>query len=155
MFLRNTSRYPADEVRALVEFATSEVDMHRVCVNVKNSRSRAYSGYAYLGVPEISNAPAASEYLITIHLGPPEMFPLVPDRKKRSPQIEVSSWREGLVTVAAHEANHIDQYRRGLSRSEVACERFDAWMLDRYREMRALSVAEARSSGAVQMSLFG
>jgi hypothetical protein len=150
MFLRNTSRYPTDEVGSLVEFATSEVDMHFVCVNVKNSHSRAYAGYAYLGVPEISNAPPESEYLVTIHLGPPALFPIVPDRRRGAPRIEVSCWREALVTVAAHEANHIDQYRRGLSRSEVACEHFDAWMLGRYREEPALVLARPHE----QMALF-
>ncbi len=152
MFLRNTSRYPTDDVRSLVEFATSDIDMHLVCVNVKNSRSRAYAGSAYLGVPEISNAPAETEYLITIRLGPPEMFPIVPERKKRSPAIELSCWEEGLVVVAAHEANHIDQYRRGLPCSEVACERFDARVLGRYRTMRART--PARSSSHEQLSLF-
>lgn len=150
MFFRNTSRYPTDEVLSLVEFATSEVDMDLVCVNIKNSRSRAYSGYAYLGVPEISSAPPESEYLITIQLGPPELFPIVPDRRRGAPRIEVSCWREALVTVAAHEANHIDQYRRGLSRSEVACERVDAGMLERYREERALALPRPHE----QMALF-
>lgn len=151
MFLRNTSRYRTDDVLSLVQFAASEIDMHLVCVNVKNSRSRAYAGSAYLGVPEISNAPPETEYLITIRLGAPEMFPVVPERKKRSPAIELSCWQEGLVVVAAHEANHIDQYRRGLPRSEVACERFDARMLSRYREMvvRALRAGEHE-----QLSLF-
>jgi hypothetical protein len=152
MVLRNTSRYPTDDVRALVEFATGEIDMNRVCVNVKNSRTRAYSGSAYFGVPEISNAPPDSEYLVTIRLGPPEMFPLVPERRRRAPSIEISCWREALVTVAAHEANHIDQYRRDLPRSEVACERFDAWVLGRYRAMRAR--AALRANANEQLSLF-
>ena len=150
MFFRNTSRYPTAEVLSLVEFATADVNMHLVCVNVKNARSRAYSGYAYLGVPEISNAPPESEYLVTIQLGPPEFFPIVPDRRRGAPRIKVSCWREALITVAAHEANHIEQYRRGLSRSEVACERFDARMLERYRRERALVLPQPHE----QMALF-
>ena len=152
MVLRNTSRYPDDDVRSLVEFATADVDMRRVCVNVKNSRKSAYAGSAYLGVPEISNAPPDSEYLVTIRLGPPELFPVVPDRRKRAPGIEVSSWQEALVTVAAHEAKHIDQYRRGLPRSEVACERFDAAVLGRYRRMRTRAAAPAGANE--QLALF-
>ena len=137
MLVQNTSRYPTPEVVRLVDFATDDVDMRRVCVNVKNSRSRAYAGSAYLGVPAISNAPPDTEYLVTIRIGPPELFPVVPERRKRAPAIEVACWREALVTVAAHEAHHIHQYRRGLPRSEVACERFDAWILERYRASRA------------------
>jgi hypothetical protein len=152
MVLQNTSRYPTDDVLSLVEFATAEIDMNRVCVNVKNSRTRAYSGSAYLGVPEISNAPPGSEYLVTIRLGPPEMFPLVPERRKRAPRIQISCWEEALVTVAAHEANHIDQYRRDLPRSEVACERFDAGVLAHYRAVRAPTAL--RTGAHAQLSLF-
>ena len=36
MWIRNTSRYPDSKVRELVEFATRDIDMTGVCVNVKN-----------------------------------------------------------------------------------------------------------------------
>lgn len=110
--------------------------MRRVCVNVKNSLSYACGGYAYDGVPGISNAPPESEYLITIRLGPPEMFPATLPHKKRSLPRVFACWREGVVGIAAHEGRHIEQYRRALPRSEVDCERFEAWMLDRYRTER-------------------
>jgi hypothetical protein len=47
--------------------------------------------------------------------------------------VEVACWQEALVTVAAHEAKHIEQYRRAAPRSEVACERYAAWVLELYR----------------------
>ena len=127
------SRFPTGEVIDLVEFATADVDMSGVCVNVKNTRSYACAGSAYDGVPEISNAPAGSRYLVTIRLGPDREFPSTMAHRKTSPPVEVACWREALVTVAAHEAKHIDQYRRGHQRSEVACERFAAWVLEVFR----------------------
>jgi hypothetical protein len=134
MVVQNTSRYPTDEVERLVRFATGDLDMRRVCVNVKNSHRYAYGGYAYLGVPEISNAPTSSEYLVTLRLGAPDRFPFTPPRRRGSPPLQLGCWREALVAVAAHEAWHIQQYRQELPRSEVACERFEAVVLERFRE---------------------
>jgi len=132
--IRNTSCYEDAEVRALVKFAMSEVDVRGVCVNVKNSQ-HPMRGMAYEGVPYISNAPVQAEYLITIGIGSPERFPRVHDRKMRgAPSHELADWREALVAVAAHEAKHIEQFRENKRRSEVACENFEAYMLRRYRE---------------------
>jgi hypothetical protein len=133
MFIRNTSRYPTGEVEHLVRFATGDVDMRRVCVNVKNSHRYPYGGYAYLGVPKISNAPPSSEYLVTIRLGGLERFPFTPPRRRGVPPLRLACWREALVAVAAHEAQHIRQYREKLKRSEVECERFEAAMIERFR----------------------
>jgi hypothetical protein len=133
VYVRNTSRYPSDDVLRLVLFATANVDMRRVCVNVKNSHRYACGGYAYLGVPEISNAPPSSEFLITIRLGAAQRFPTQLPHTKRSGPRRLSCWREGLVAIAAHEAKHIEQYRHDRPRSEVECERFEAEVLDRYR----------------------
>lgn len=55
---------------------------------------------------------------------------------KRSPLIEVKDWREGLVTIAAHEARHIHQFRYGKPRSEVDAERFAAKRLAAWREQQ-------------------
>lgn len=140
MIIRNTSRYPTREVKALVRFATSELDMRRVCVNVKNS-SRVRSGYAYDHVPAMSNAPAGCRYLITIKLGGPENWPREEAyhngngarRGGRWPEIDIADWREALVHLAAHEGKHIDQYQSRTKCSEVACEHFAAYMLDHYR----------------------
>ena len=133
LVVQNWSRYPTDEVERLIRFATVDIDMRRVCVNVKNSHRYAYGGYAYLGVPTISNAPPGSEYLVTLRLGAPERFPFTPPRRRGSPALQLGCWREALVAVAAHEAWHIQQYRRELPRSEVACERFEAVAIERFR----------------------
>jgi hypothetical protein len=148
MFLRNTSHYPTDEIRELVRFATADVDMRRVCVNVKNSR-HARRGMAYRGVPGMSNAPKTARYLITIGIGSPEHFPREDGywnshartngkhrRGGQWPEVTIADWREQLITTAAHEAKHIEQFRERLPCSEVACEHFAAHMLNRYRSER-------------------
>jgi hypothetical protein len=150
MVIRNTSDYPTEEVRELVRFAARDVDMRRVCVNVKNVRSHATSGMAYWGVPLISNAPPSSEYLVTLRIGSPDRFPCehVYPGKSASlrgwPRVELEDWREGLVHIAAHEAKHIEQYREHLSASELRCEHFAASVLRSYRESRAASEETAR-----------
>jgi hypothetical protein len=139
VWLKNQSDYPETEVRRLVEFAVRDVDMRDVFVrlrNIRDTRRRGpYRGRAYRGVPEISSAPAAAAYLVTLHLGPPGVFPLPPHRPtRRSPEIELASWQEALVAVAAHEAAHVDQYRRGLPVSEVACNVHAARVLAAFRD---------------------
>jgi hypothetical protein len=149
------SRFPTGEVIDLVEFATADVDMHAVCINVKNTCSFACAGCAYDGVPEVSNAPPGSEYLVTIRLGPEREFPAAMAHRKRSPPVEVACWREALVLVAAHEAKHIEQYRRGERRSEVACERFAAWVLEVFRwgyDASTRVAAPSRESRIARMS---
>jgi hypothetical protein len=118
MWIRNTSRYPDRKVRELVEFATRDIDMTGVCVNVKNGE---LAGGAYNGVPEMSNAPPAAEYLITLRLGNGrERWPLGPINyhfktpeqtgpRNRFPFFVCLDWQEWLVKLAAHEAMHIEQ----------------------------------------------
>ena len=148
LVIRNTSRYPDEEVRELVRFALSEIDARGVCVNVKNSRATR-RGSAYSRIPSISNAPADSRYLITVGIGAPERFPfedgsytrrngeLVKRRGGRWPAETLHDWREALVSVAAHEGKHIEQFREGTRRSELECQHFSAFMLGRYRKVAA------------------
>lgn len=138
MVIRNTSRYPTDEVRRLVKLATSDLDMSRVCVNVKNlgefGRRR---GRAYSYVPAVSNAPPGSKYLVVLRLAPPERFPqesvYYTDAGPRWPRVTIADWREALIHIAAHEGLHIEQFREGLRRSELKCERFAERVLNNYR----------------------
>ncbi|MDP9341533.1 MAG: hypothetical protein M3Q23_05375 [Actinomycetota bacterium] len=44
--------------------------------------------------------------------------------RKTAPWITVSTWRERLVALAAHEACHVRQFREGTRRSEVEAERW-------------------------------
>lgn len=76
MRLKNTSKYPDDEVRHLVEFSMSGIRTARLQVNVKNARC-AYRGRAYEGVPYMSPASskATVDRLVTIGIGPESRFP--------------------------------------------------------------------------------
>jgi hypothetical protein len=148
MWVRNSSRYPDDEVIDCVEFAVRGVDMRRVCVNVKNG---GLGGAAYNGVPEISNAPRSARYLVTLRLGRGgERWPLgpvnyhfkAPDQtgpRNRFPFFVCHDWREWLVKLAAHEAMHIEQFRNRDVCSELSCEHF---ALERLEEFRELSTTE-------------
>ena len=77
MELRNTSRYPATEVRRLVDFAMQGVETARVAVNVRNCNTAALAGRAYAGVPQCSPWHGAGlvDYLVTLRVGAPDLFP--------------------------------------------------------------------------------
>ena len=142
VWIRNTSRYPDRKVRELVKFATSDIDMTGVCVNVKNGE---LAGGAYNGVPEMSNAPRNAEYLITLRLGNGrERWPLGPINyhfktpeetgpRNRFPFFVCHDWQEWLVKLAAHEAMHIEQFREEATCSEIACEEFAVDVLEQFR----------------------
>ncbi len=137
-------------MRECVEFAVRDVDMRRVCVNVKNG---ALGGAAYNGVPGVSNAPRAARYLVTLRLGRgSERWPLGPVNyhfkapheagpRNRFPFFVCSDWREWLVKLAAHEAHHIEQFRARAICSELACERVAIDRLDRWRASRSGAAA--------------
>jgi len=157
VWVRNTSRYPDGQVKELVELAAADVDMSRVCVNVK---SGALGGAAYNGVPDISNAPRRAEYLVTLRLGNGrERWPLGPINyhfhaphetgpRNRFPFFVFSDWQEWLVKLAAHEAWHIEQFRAGGTCSELDCEHFALEVLEDFRRLRA-----AREQGWEQLAL--
>lgn len=77
MRIKNTSRFPDDEVRELVEFGMQGVRTARLAVNVKNATKTAYRGMAYEGVPCMSPASnlATVDRLVTISIGPDAKFP--------------------------------------------------------------------------------
>jgi hypothetical protein len=68
MYLRNTSRYPTDEVRRLVDFATRGVSLTRASVHVKNT-AFGLAGMAYFTIPRISSAHGGARSLITLRIG--------------------------------------------------------------------------------------
>jgi hypothetical protein len=62
------------------------------------------------------------------------VFERMPYGGKSAPYHEFLNWREALVTVMAHEAQHIKQYQTfGAPRSEVECERVADTTLRKYR----------------------
>lgn len=76
MRIQNTSQYPDDEVRQLVEFGMTGVGTTGVAVHVKNSK-HSYSGMAYSSVPTMSPRfrQRSVRNLITLKIGAPDKFP--------------------------------------------------------------------------------
>jgi hypothetical protein len=157
VWIRNTSRYPDGRVEELVELASADVDMRRVCVNVKGG---TLGGAAYKGVPEISNAPSRAQYLVTLRLGTGrERWPLGPINyhfkaphetgpRNRFPFFVFRDWEEWLVKLAAHEARHIHQFRKRIRCSEIECERYALEALEDFRRTR-----DAQERGWEQLAL--
>jgi hypothetical protein len=75
VFLKNTSRYPDDQVRRLLDYASEGFDLRRIAVHLKNSK-HAYAGMAYEKVPRIANAASSAKHLVTLRIGPPDKFPV-------------------------------------------------------------------------------
>lgn len=73
MYLRNGSKYPTEEVRSLIKFAGEPFELQQVCINVRNT-PHAFAGYAYRGVPRMSNAPRSAKYLVTLRIGAAHKF---------------------------------------------------------------------------------
>lgn len=71
MRIKNTSRYPDDEVAALVRFAAKGINLTRVAVHVKNATGKTYRGMAYQGVPFQSprSRQKTVDRLITLGIG--------------------------------------------------------------------------------------
>ena len=105
--LLNATSYPDDEVRELWRFALGTLDgehcgpAHPPAVTrVLRARATALRGNEASGC-------------IRVYLGKPELFPasLRPNRNYLG--WVARDWREALVGIVAHEAAHVDQYRRG------------------------------------------
>lgn len=136
----NTSRYPDDEVRALVELARGSKEHGHVALSVKNSKY-AYRGRAYGHMPSISNRRSGSRrFLVVVAIGAPEMFPRAGKYPgiKSAPVYDMRTWQEALVAVAAHELMHCQQYTLGLPRSEIEAEKAAVRGIEAHRCQLAL-----------------
>src|SRR5215471_14635649 len=139
MTFKNTSRYPKEEVRRLIAFALRNIDHREVAVHVKNRRN-AVSGRAYRTIPWLSpfRRNPKLRYLITVSIGAASTFPFTARYVRRKsdkgwPLVEHRDWREGLVGVAAHEAQHIKQFQFKMPISEQEAERVEFKRIAEYR----------------------
>jgi hypothetical protein len=99
MTFKNTSRYPKDEVRRLVEFALRNIDHREVAVHVKNRRN-AVSGMAYRNIPWISpfRRNPKLRYLITVSVGAESTFPFTARYRRR--KSDKDTWSSGPATLS-------------------------------------------------------
>ncbi len=138
----NTSRYPLDEIKALVKIARGEKQHGHVAMNVKNC-SNVFAGRAYSSVPSISTrsryhhrgSAHSRRYLVVVRIGAPERFPYThqyPGMSTAS-RYELHTWQEAFVALASHELMHCVQFRTNSPCSEIEAERAAVWALERYR----------------------
>jgi hypothetical protein len=120
----NTSHISDQEVVAAIKFVAREVDLNKTIIHFKHmGRYRRTYGMAYWGIPSIANLDGLKRsewrYLISMT-----------DRGEKK-------LTDGVIFGLAHEGKHIEQYRERLSRSEVRCNAFGAWVADRWKEQTA------------------
>ena len=115
-----------------------------VCRYVDDRLGERMSAFAYYALPAVARVAAGAAYLVTMRLPRhPEAlsYPFELQYRRRgvpmptAPVVQVRSWLEELVHLAAHEARHVDQYRLGLPKSEVDAERWAGGAVERFREL--------------------
>lgn len=127
------------EVRGLVAEAFHGIGKEGVEVHVLATRSPdRFSGKAWPAPPRGRKVRQGTLYLVEL------VMPARPSsdgypfewrypKLKTAPTIVVDDWRERLFSLAAHEAYHVKQFRRGMRRSEVTAERWALKSLERMR----------------------
>jgi len=158
MRIRNLSSYPTEMVEELIDFGCKGIKLSNVLIIVMDGR-HAYQGKAHGGAPSKFN-PGSAKNVIRLWLGKPSQFPidnlrtktywrpvngnpnvlkkeqlLVPYGGVTSQPIYLENWMEALVSISAHEAKHIYQFRHGKRLSEVKAERHAAKRLEAYRQL--------------------
>ena len=110
--------------------------------HVDDPLTEPMSGCAYYELPGVANVADSTRYLVTMRLprhlgGLPYPATLQYHRRgvvmTTAPRIQVRSWPEEVVHLAAHEARHVHQFRHGLPKSEVDAERWAAAAVRRFR----------------------
>lgn len=101
----NTSRIPDDEIVAAIKFVAAEADLNATVIHFKRSTDRSSRwGRAYGGIPSIANMDGLVRgewrYLI-----------VATDHHE-------STATASVLCTLAHEAKHVEQFRRGTFRRE-------------------------------------
>src|SRR5436189_6458267 len=114
------------ELRGLVDAGFEGVDSSGVVVLMERARWRqdSFTGRAYGQPPSRMWRRPGIRFVVRLRIpgtlrnrGYPmtQRYP----RRKTAPWITVGNWRERLVSLGAHEACHVRQFREGTRRSEV------------------------------------
>lgn len=158
----NTSRYPIDEIRKLVQIARGDKHHGHVAMNVKNC-AFTFAGRAYSSMPSVSarsryhhrGAAKSRRYLVVARIGGPEHFPRVYQYPGLStaPRYELRTWQEAFVTLVSHELMHCVQFRTNSPCSEIEAERAAVWALERYRETLAAALPVTVAPSVVSESV--
>lgn len=131
----NESRYPDEEVRALVRFGLQEIDVTgeglvAVVKDMRRSRTgQTLSGTAYSLYWSIPSTlydkyltGRRDVHLIVMRITSPEQFPIKPYRSLGQ-TLDYRSWQEALVGITAHEGCHIQHAHDGSYTERTLVER--------------------------------
>lgn len=174
----NESRYPTDEVEALVRFALSDLDVKgkKLLAYVGDNRTRQFRGWGGRGDPNRRphvwdiKRKFGAHYVAEVRIGRPGGFPITPFRRN-GVLYDYMDWREALVGVMAHEATHVQHrhdgaynerngvrkrrrrsgttsYRIGADRVEHKCAAVERAMLERFRAGRLASTDGKARAGS-------
>jgi hypothetical protein len=151
------------ELLRLVADAFAGVDGSGVEVRIDRARGtrESFTGRAHGRRPPRLASRRDTQFLVHLRIpgvlrnrGYPKTYRY--PRRRTAPAITVRDWRERFVTLVAHEAFHVHQFRTGLRRSEVTAERWALATLERWRtaDHRARNDAKREDPPApVQASL--
>lgn len=110
-------------------------------VRCVDDRATDFSGRAYRRLPTRARVNPRTRWLVTLKTpldlsDSPYPYRWIYHRAKTAGSVELRSWREHLLHLAAHEARHLVQYRDGLPASEVDAECWARATLRRHRKRR-------------------
>jgi hypothetical protein len=163
MFVWNTSGYEGALVRRLVRAGFGDTPSRGLLVWVRRGRE-ALSAMSYDHVPELADdfPPLVGvRDCAILRVGPQRRFPCsgrYPDLRG-APDYRVRCWHEAVLVLAAHEAGHIEAFRRHRSAirqlargksmrvardSELACERRAVTALRLFRREHRCATTRGR-----------
>lgn len=147
----NHTAYPDAEVRRIVRAQLREAEVSGVTVTVRYARGRSAHGW-WRSYWYLSKGEDRPQILVKLPRPGVEIADYVPYERKREQgrSFPLADWREALVAIVAHEAEHDRQYhtlgerrQKGKRRSQVElrCDlaAYRAWR--RWREAQGEQVA--------------
>jgi len=138
MIIKNSSKYPSNEVEDLVKFALRNVPHSaELEVHVKNSK-HAFYGRIFASAEDCTCGCNSQRFLIVVRIGNKKLFPYLsvyPNHKRcQKYAVLLNDWKEALVKVTAHEGMHLRQWIEKRPMWEHQAERHATIVLARYRD---------------------
>lgn len=124
--------------KAALSACKTPAEAHKVVT----PRLRNFSGSAYPSLPGVARVAPDTRWLVTLVIPTRPQDATYPytwsyhTRAKTAGDIELHSWQEHLVHLAAHEHRHVVQFARDLPKSEVDAETYAHSVIRRFRQER-------------------
>jgi hypothetical protein len=138
LIIKNSSKYPSDQVENLVKFALKNVPhSEELEVHVKNSKY-AFYGRIFASAEDCTCGCNGQRFLIVVRIGKTRHFPYLsvyPDHKRcQKYAVLLNDWKEALVKVTAHEGMHLRQWIDKKPMWEHQAEKHAVMILSKYRD---------------------